>query len=258
MKNNSIYKPLDLEKCSILADALGDKPETVISVHLLRRGLCKAYVAGKPTKFDGAIVQWDTVPFEPEGFGSDPEILWDLLKSVNGWDCILVDCECARRLGSIIEEKMKIPVRYLKGIYYTLSKPVLHFQSKFVRQLTLDDLDLLESAPNGFHAGDFGDLRNLLSEGIVACGIISNEFVCMVYTAGRTDLYSEIGAFTLEKWQGQGFASAAASIVAQLIQKDGQTPVWSTGESNPGSIRVAKKLGFTEVLRRTYVILDKK
>ncbi len=91
MKNHSLYKPLDLEKCSILADALGDKPETTISTHLLRRGLCKAYVAGKPARFDGAVVQWDTEPSEPEGFGSSPEVLWDLLRSVKGWDCIHVD-----------------------------------------------------------------------------------------------------------------------------------------------------------------------
>ena len=30
----------------LLADALGDTPETVIPAHLLRRGLADAYVAG--------------------------------------------------------------------------------------------------------------------------------------------------------------------------------------------------------------------
>jgi len=32
-------------------------------------------------------------------------------------------------------------------------------------------------------------------------------------------------------------------------------PVWSTGEDNVASLRVARKLGFEEVGRRTYVIL---
>jgi len=36
------YLPLDAKRCYVLADALGDTPETVISVHSLKRGLCKA------------------------------------------------------------------------------------------------------------------------------------------------------------------------------------------------------------------------
>ena len=38
--------PLDLQGCRALADALADTPETAISVHLLRNGFCRAYVAG--------------------------------------------------------------------------------------------------------------------------------------------------------------------------------------------------------------------
>ena len=40
-----------------MAGALGDTPETVISVHLLARGPCRAYVAGDPARFKGAVVQ---------------------------------------------------------------------------------------------------------------------------------------------------------------------------------------------------------
>ena len=53
------YTPLDREGCRILADALGDTPETTISVHRLRDGFCRAYVAGDPARFDAAMVQDD-------------------------------------------------------------------------------------------------------------------------------------------------------------------------------------------------------
>ena len=56
------------------------------------------------------------------------------------------------------------------------------------------------------------------------------------------------------QWREKGFATAAASRVAQEIQAKGKVPAWSCGEDNIASLRVAQKLGFTEVGRRTYVI----
>jgi hypothetical protein len=38
---------------------------------------------------------------------------------------------------------------------------------------------------------------------------------------------------------------------------NGRTPVWSCGEQNLVSLRVAKKVGFAENCRRVYLILDK-
>jgi len=64
-----------------------------------------------------------------------------------------------------------------------------------------------------------------------------------------------LGQELLAGWCGRGFATAAAAIVAQCVQEAGQTPVWGAGEGNTVSLRVASKLGFTEVSRRTYVIL---
>ena len=54
---------------------------------------------------------------------------------------------------------------------------------------------------------------------------------------------------------GKGFASSAASIVVRRIQERGRTPVWSAGEGNAASLRVAAKLGFVEVSRRVYLNL---
>ena len=65
--------------------------------------------------------------------------------------------------------------------------------------------------------------------------------------------YADIGVATDEAWRGMGFASAAASIVARRVQERGLTPVWSAGEDNIVSLRVAAKLGFKEVSRRVYL-----
>jgi len=85
----------------------------------------------------------------------------------------------------------------------------------------------------------------------------SEEIVVIAHTSARTEHYADIGVFTLKEWRGRGFATAAASIVAKRVQEVGQIPLWSTGEDNIASLRIAQKLGFTEVSRSTYVIPEK-
>ena len=164
-RNSDIHHQLDAAECRGLADALGDTPETVISVHLLRRGLCRAYVAGDPSCFRAAIVQSDFSPDEPAAFGSDAQALWDVLRRVPAWGCVSVSRECAPGLGEIIRVHMSAP------------------------------------------------------------------------------------------WRRRGLARAAASIVAARVQQAGQLPVWSTGDFNTASLSLARRLGFTEVSRSTYVVL---
>jgi len=75
--------------------------------------------------------------------------------------------------------------------------------------------------------------------------------------AARSELYADIGTFVIENYRNRGFSTASASIVAKRVQESSQTPIWSTGENNFASQKVAQKIGFTEVARRTYVILEK-
>jgi len=86
------------------------------------------------------------LPTEPAGFGSDPEVVWDLLKGVQGWDCIDVNSDWATALGEIIKRELGVRIRYYGDICYALSKAALNFENRAVRQLTLEDLKLLESA----------------------------------------------------------------------------------------------------------------
>jgi hypothetical protein len=245
---------LEREQFSLLAEALGDTPETTISVHLLRRDLCRAYVAGTPRQFLGAIVQDNQLPAEPTAFGADPRIFWELLQIVPGWECIEVDSEYAATLGETISRNTGEQIRYYKDVYHVLPQRARTFADPAVRQLDLSDLDLLGSMPGATETSGFGSLRELLEEGFVACAIVSDQIVSMAHTYARTTHHADIGVHTLERWRGQGFATAAASIVVRCVQDAGQTPVWSTGEDNWASLRVAQKLGFVESSRRTYVI----
>jgi hypothetical protein len=174
---------------------------------------------------------------------------------VEGWECVLVESKCGPPLGRIIEAETGLRVQYLEEVCYTLTRPVSVLDGGSVRRLTLADLDLLASAPPALRAGLWSDLRELLTEGIVACAVISDRIVATALTTAYTDRYADVGVYTREGYRGRGYATAATSLVARGIQQGGRVPVWGAGENNVASRRVAEKLGFVEVSRRRYVIL---
>ncbi|MDO8125019.1 MAG: GNAT family N-acetyltransferase [Candidatus Hermodarchaeota archaeon] len=241
----------------LLADLLGDSSETVLAVHALRRQNCQAYIVGELPRIQAALLQISSFPSEPQAFGTNANAILTMLQTIHGWDCVNVAYEVAESVGALIQKKMKVAIRYYGDFYYTLSKPVMHFRHKYVRRLRLEDLSLLESAPKEFQGHGYGTPRGLLEDGVVACGIVSGKIVSIVHTAGHTKRFADIGVITREDWRNKGLASAAASIVAEVLQEKEITPVWSAGDDNLPSVRIAQKLGFSKVSQRQYVILEK-
>jgi len=95
-----------------------------------------------------------------------------------------------------------------------------------------------------------------LSESIVACAIVDGEIVATALSSGRSERYADVGVYTRQEYRGRGLSTAAAALVARQLQARGLLPIWSTGGHNSASLRVAHKLGFAEVGRRQYVILE--
>jgi L-amino acid N-acyltransferase YncA len=175
---------------------------------------------------------------------------------VEGWTCILVDSGCAPALAAIMETELGRRTRFLDDVAHLLTVPARVVRNQAVRRLTMADLELLRSAPLELRAGLWPGPRQLLTEGIVACAVVSDEIVATALTAACSERYADIGVYTREGVRGRGYATAAASLVARAVQEGGRTPVWSAGAHNAASLRVAQKVGFEEVSRRTYVILE--
>ena len=242
------------QECLILADVIGDTPTTVISAARLKHGMCDAYIAGSLPDVDAALVFDAYCVDEPCGFGTDAEALWQLLKTIDGWGCVNVDASCAAALGTLIETDRRTSIRYYGDVCHALLEPVRCYTNETVRILILSDVDRLAQAPAEVRGNGYRTHTAMLTEGIAAGAVVDDKIVAIAHTYAETDLHTDIGVSTLKAWRGNGFSTAAASLVAQEIQAKGKVPAWSCGEDNFASLRVAEKLGFTEVGRRTYVI----
>lgn len=238
---------------------LDEGPETVLSIHRLRRGLATVYVSGTTSRFEAAIVQALDEPKEPIAFGEDAEAMSRLLEEVPGWACINVPPGCAEALGTILERDGECSVRHYGDLYHVLRGPpapvsVSHPQ---VRLLDAEDLPLLEAAPPEVRGAGYETTAALLREGIVAGAVIDDALVAIAHTVAQIDRYAELGVFTLDLFRRRGLSTAAAFLVAERVLAEGQTPVWSAGEGNRASLRVAQKLGFVETSRRIYLIPER-
>ena len=242
------------QECLVLADFLGDTPLTVISASRLKQGMCDAYIAGTLPDVNAALVFDAYCPDEPCGFGTDADALWQLLKATDGWGCINVDNSCATSLGALIEADRGTSIRYYGDVCHALLEPAHCYPNEAVRLLTLADVERLAQAPTEVQGNGYKTHETMLTDGIAAGAIVDGAVVAIAHTYAETDLHADIGVSTLEAWRKKGFATAAASLVAQEIQARGKVPAWSCGEDNFASLRVAEKLGFTEIGRRTYVI----
>jgi RimJ/RimL family protein N-acetyltransferase len=250
-------EPLPREQYPQLADALGDAAETTIVVHRLRHGWCRAWVAGELPRFRAAVVQEEFCPTEPTGYGLDARGLFALLQAVEGWDCVSVSPAVAPELGTLLTAA-GMPVRTYEESFHELRRPapVAQYARPEVRQLRPEELPLLARAAPELRRVGYPTLAQLLEEGIVAAAVVEGGVVAIAHTYARTPRHADIGVATLPAWRRRGFSTAAAALVAREAQREGQTPVWSTGRDNSASLRVAAKLGFEEVSRRTYVILS--
>jgi len=75
---------LDCSRYTRLARALGESPEMAITQHHLRLGNCRVAIAGTPVAFEAVIVQANTLPGEPVGYGEDAAAIWRLLQRIEG------------------------------------------------------------------------------------------------------------------------------------------------------------------------------
>jgi len=87
--------------------------------------------------------------------------------------------------------------------------------------------------------------------------IIDERPVSTAFTSARIGNKLEIGIETLEEFQGMGLAYLVCAKLIEYCIDNNLEPIWACRLENTGSLRLSKKLGFTEVLRTPYYHIPK-
>lgn len=249
--------PTEADAEGYLADvmsALGDTPETVISLHFLDRGECEVLCVGVPSDMEGIIIQTNGMPEEPSAYGTSAEAIASLIPHLTGWAVLNVPEDLVADLVEPVAMAAGVEsVRMLDDIYHVRTEPMEPSLHGEARLLTSLDLPLLAAATDLVGDG-FDRLRDVLEWGFVAGVERNGALVSLAHTFAASERHMDIGVATLAEWRGHHFASMVGSVVTQAILDSGRTAVWSTGGINLPSLQVARRLGFTETGRRTYLI----
>jgi hypothetical protein len=249
-------RPLTESEGIRLADRLPVSPYLVLEYGYLRHGIYRAFVDGSFDDPEAVVLQNRDLPGEPYYFGRNPESAWRLLSRIPGWFCVIGSTESITPLVPILESELRLPIRWLGDMFYTLEEaPPLHSDPS-VRRLGIPDIPLLQGAAPEIWAGGYPTYDELLTEGIVAAAIVDGRIVAIAENSASNSRYSDIGVTTLAPYRRQGLSTAAAYVVAQEIQARGRIPTWSTTTENIPSQRVATKLGFRPYGRGEYLVFD--
>ena len=242
------------EECLVLTEVIDDTPITLDVLDCLKQGMCRAYVCGNLPHITAYLVI-DTLYNDAFCFSTDVNAMWHLLEAQQGLEGLIinVDPADAETLGQRISAKTGGPVSYSVVIHQALLEPVSSFPNEVVRLLTSSDEALLAKAPEVIRGNSYQTPQKILSTGAVAA-IVNDSIVSLAQTYAQTDLHGGISIYTLEEWRGKGYATSAASLVAETLQAMGKVPVWYCGEENGASLRTAEKLGFVEVSRRIDIV----
>ena len=96
------------------------------------------------------------------------------------------------------------------------------------------------------------DAESFLKHGVGFSLFCDNELASTAYSAYVHDNFLEIGIETIEEYRGRGLAQSVCSALIDYCLQNNLDPVWSCRLENTASCKLAQKLGFEPVSKRTY------
>lgn len=232
----------------ILAAAIGESPETVISHHLLTSRMCEAWYVGDVRQPRALIIQGHNFRNEPIIHGNHADDVARIIPYVQDWETFSTPLYLVNDLERVVTHaRDTTSLRTITDVYHVQDTSITgDFSHPDVRLLTDDDLALTITIEELQQTSAY--------KPIIAAAVVEGDLVSLAHTFAWSPTYVDIGVTTHEQFRGKGMATAAAAIVAAEVQKRGKVPVWSTGVDNIPSMQIASKLGFRETSRRLYLI----
>lgn len=228
---------------------IGESPAAVLAIHALRSGLGRAWASGPSAH--AVIVESALVPGEPQGFG-DPTSLLDLLARADGWSCIELSPKVADQVNDDFERRWGIARRVIDVIQVSEQTPRIKAHP-LVRRLRTSDLSRLSVAADDI-LPDRRVVEAAAARGRVFVAVDGDAIVGHGGSFAASNAYADIGVCVAESHRSQGIATSAAALACEAVRTDGLVPVWGAGSDNHASLRVAAKLGFSEVTRLVFLV----
>lgn len=123
-----------------------------------------------------------------------------------------------------------------------------------VRRLRVADARHLTPFPAWLWAG-YGSPGTMLREGIAYARYLRAELVAVACTAGATERYDAIAAYTIERTRRNGFARECALRLVGAIQNErGKRPMLTASVENAGALALARSLGL--IVRDDQTVYD--
>lgn len=234
-----------------LVEWIGERPETVIAVAALLSGDGRLWIDGEPAAPSAVLVESTLVPGEPQGFG-DGDALLQLLAEADGWSCVEIDDRLNREIEQNFTNRWGLASRLI-DVIHELNEPVAIHEHPLVRRLTptetlelpAAEVDLIPDRRLVASAAEHGRFFAAVDDGVIVGHGGS-------LAAGR--VFGDVSVQVAGARRRKGIATACASRACQALQGEGLTPVWGTSAENIASLAVARKLGFVETARRTYLV----
>jgi RimJ/RimL family protein N-acetyltransferase len=102
-----------------------------------------------------------------------------------------------------------------------------------------------------------GELREACRYSPIASALVNDRPVSFCYSGWETEGHWDVSIDTLETYRQRGFGTAACVCLIRHFARLGKTAVWGSLESNPASIALACKLGFTPIDRLVVAYPDR-
>lgn len=148
-------------------------------------------------------------------------------------------------------------LRAVENLFYSFTQPEpnplvaptladLHFvriDQHLLLTETLENVSLIRDEVRWM----WPSLDHFYAHGFGMAALIPGRVLCWCTAEYVSPTMCGIGVTTDEAYQGRGLASATTAHFIQLCQQRGLTPYWECGRWNEPSMRVAAKVGFTQL-----------
>jgi GNAT superfamily N-acetyltransferase len=177
-----------------------------------------------------------------------PDIWDDKLKELFGSD-LIKHSENSENATDKVELNGRVNFKFNQDAYFAFKQSAPKKNYKIVRT---DEAAFNNMTGTVVPMHFWKDAEHFSNDGVGFSLFYENKLASVAYSAYVHDDFLEIGIETVEEYRGKGLAQYACSAFIDYCLQNNFEPVWSCRLENIGSCRLAQKMGFEIISKRTY------